>query len=101
MRSARGVGRAVAPLPNSVANGTTSLGFTETSMDSGDPGGALDMAIGAFTETNLDKQGFQELDAEAKSRYALPLRFTPGVSTALVVIGLVLRSPVVFPSTAS
>ena len=52
------------------------------------------MAIGAFTETNLDKQGFQELDAEAKSRYALPLRFTPGVSTALVVIGLVFHSPV-------
>jgi hypothetical protein len=52
------------------------------------------MAIRAFTETNLDKQGFEELDAEAKSRYALPLRFTPGVSTALVVIGLVLQSPV-------
>lgn len=52
------------------------------------------MAIGAFTETNLDKQGFEGLDAEAKSRYALPLRFTPGVSTALIVIGLVLQSPV-------
>lgn len=36
------------------------------------------MAIGAFTENNLDKQGFEGLDAEAKSRYALPLRFTPG-----------------------
>lgn len=52
------------------------------------------MAIGAFTETNLNKQGFEGLDAEAKSRYAWPLRFTPGVGTALIVIGLVLQSPV-------
>ena len=40
------------------------------------------------------------LDDEAKSRYALPLRFTPGVSTILVVIGLTLRSPIWLGSMA-
>ena len=47
----------------------------------------------ANTAANLDMQGFGELDADAKSYYALPLRFTPGVATVLVAIGLVLRSP--------
>ncbi len=47
----------------------------------------------AATAANLDMQGFGGLDAAAKSRYALPLRFTPGVATILVVAGLVLRSP--------
>lgn len=52
------------------------------------------MVIGPFAQANLDKQGFAGLDVEAKSRYALPLRFTPGIGTSLIVIGLVLRSPV-------
>lgn len=43
---------------------------------------------------NMDKQGFGDLDATAKSRYAFPLRFTPGVGTALVVVGLIWQSPV-------
>ena len=47
------------------------------------------------TTDNLDKQGFCGLSGEAKSRYALPLRFTPGVATTLVVIGLILQSPIV------
>lgn len=47
----------------------------------------------AATGANLDMQGFGGLDADAKSRYALPLRFTPGVATTLVVVGLALRSP--------
>jgi hypothetical protein len=42
---------------------------------------------------NLDKQGFCDLGQEDKSRYARPLRFTPAVATALVVIGLILQSP--------
>lgn len=46
------------------------------------------------TLDNLNKQGFCDLDEEAKSRYSLPLRFTPGVATTLIVIGLILRSPV-------
>jgi hypothetical protein len=50
--------------------------------------------LSAFTKNNLDKQGFGKLDDAAKSRYALPLRFTPGVGTALIVIGLALQSPV-------
>jgi hypothetical protein len=50
--------------------------------------------LNAFTKNNLNKQGFGELDDEAKSRYALPLRFTPGVGITLVVIGLALQSPV-------
>lgn len=56
--------------------------------------------LSAFTKTNLDKQGFGGLDAAAQSRYALPLRFTPGVGTTLVVIGLALRSPLWLGSTA-
>ena len=42
------------------------------------------------TKVNLDNQGFCGLDDEMKSRYALPLRFTPAVATILVVVGLVL-----------
>ena len=45
-------------------------------------------------------QGFGGLDADAKSSYVLPLRFTPGVGTALVVVGLVLRSPLWLGSMA-
>ena len=50
--------------------------------------------LGAFTKNNLDKQGFGRLDEEAKSRFALPLRFSPGIATILIVIGLVLQSPI-------
>jgi hypothetical protein len=46
-----------------------------------------------FTKTNLDKQGFGNLDEEAKSCYAGPLRFTPAVGTVLIVVGLALQSP--------
>jgi hypothetical protein len=52
------------------------------------------------TKNNLDKQGFCDLDDEAKGRFALPLRFTPGVATTLVVVGLVLRSPMLLGSMA-
>ncbi len=50
--------------------------------------------LNAFTKNNLTKQGFGKLDDVAKSRYALPLRFTPVVGTTLIVIGLVLQSPI-------
>jgi hypothetical protein len=50
--------------------------------------------LNAFTKNNLNKQGFGKLDDEAKSRYALSLRFTPGVGTILIVIGLALQSPI-------
>jgi hypothetical protein len=50
--------------------------------------------LSAFTKDNLNKQGFGSLDDEAKSRYALPLRFTPAVAVILIVIGLALRSPI-------
>ncbi|HET7143137.1 MAG TPA: DUF4395 family protein [Anaerolineales bacterium] len=56
--------------------------------------------LNAFTKTNLNKQGFGELDEEAKFRYALPLRFTPAVGTTLIVIGLALQSPVWIGSMA-
>jgi hypothetical protein len=52
------------------------------------------------TSANLDMQGFGGLDADAKSRYALPLRFTPGVATILVAVGLVLQSPLWLGSMA-
>ncbi len=50
--------------------------------------------LSAFTKRNLDKQGFDKLNNESKARYALALRFTPGVCTALVVIGLASQSPI-------
>ena len=56
--------------------------------------------LSAFTKNNLNKQGFGNLDDKAKSRYALPLRFTPGVAITLIVIGLVLQSPVWIGSMA-
>ena len=48
----------------------------------------------ASTRHNLDRQGFGDLDEESKSRFRWSLRFTPGVGTCLVMIGLVLRSPI-------
>ena len=56
--------------------------------------------LSAFTKNNLNKQGFGKLGDEAKSRYALPLRFTPGVATVLIVIGLALQSPIWLGSMA-
>jgi len=56
--------------------------------------------LSAFTKNNLNMQGFRKLDDEAKSRYALPLRFTPGVGTTLIVIGLALQSPIWLGSMA-
>ena len=53
------------------------------------------MALSAFTKDNLDKQGFERLTDEAKSRYSLPLRFTPFVATVVIVTGLVLQSPTI------
>jgi putative effector of murein hydrolase LrgA (UPF0299 family) len=50
--------------------------------------------LSAFTKNNLNKQGFGKLDEEAKSRIALPLRFSPGVGTILIVVGLLLQSPI-------
>ncbi|MEO5609124.1 MAG: DUF4395 family protein, partial [Ornithinibacter sp.] len=52
------------------------------------------------TSANLDMQGFGGLDADAKSRFAGPLRFTPGVATTLVAVGLVLQSPLWLGSMA-
>ena len=49
--------------------------------------------LGAITRTNLIKQGFGTLDDDAKARFAWPLRFTPAVATALILIGLALQSP--------
>lgn len=45
------------------------------------------------TKSNLDKQGFGNLDEDAKLCYAWPLRFTPGMGTVLIVVGLTLQSP--------
>jgi hypothetical protein len=50
--------------------------------------------LSVFTKDNLNKQGFGSLDDEAKVCYALPLRFSPGVGTILIVIGLALQSPI-------
>ena len=56
--------------------------------------------LSACTKKNLNMQGFGNLDEEAQSRYASPLRFTPGVATILIVIGLVLQSPIWLGSMA-
>lgn len=45
-------------------------------------------------ETNLNRQGFEALDADAKSCFAMPLRFTPAVGTILIVIGLFSQSAI-------
>jgi hypothetical protein len=50
--------------------------------------------LSTFTKNNLNKQGFENLDDADKSKYALPLRFTPAIATVLIVIGLILRSPI-------
>ena len=50
-------------------------------------------ALSVFTTNNLDKQGFEDLDSDAKCCYAGPLRFTPAVGTVLIVVGLTLQSP--------
>ncbi len=50
--------------------------------------------ISAFTMSCLNMQGYVQLDDETKSRYALSLRFTPAVCTALIVVGLLLQSPI-------
>lgn len=50
--------------------------------------------VSAFTDNNLNGQGFGYLDQKAKCRYALPLRFTPAVGAIVIVIGLVLQSPI-------
>jgi len=49
--------------------------------------------LGGFAKTNLDMQGFGTPDDEAQFRYTSLLRFTPGLGTVLIVIGLVLQSP--------
>jgi hypothetical protein len=56
--------------------------------------------LSAFTKNNLNKQGFGKLDDEAKSCYAIPLRFSPGVGTILIVIGLVLQSSILIGAMA-
>lgn len=43
---------------------------------------------------NLRKQGFRAVGDDELTRYALPLRFTPAVGSALVAIGAAVRSPV-------
>lgn len=49
--------------------------------------------LSPHTRTNLDRQGFGNLDDETKSLYVWPLRFTPAIGTTLLVIGLILESP--------
>ncbi len=56
--------------------------------------------LSAFAETNLNNQGFEKLDKDAKGHIALPLRFTPAVATTLIVIGLILQSPIWLGSMA-
>src|SRR5665647_934813 len=56
--------------------------------------------LSAFAETNLNRQGFEKLDKDAKARIALPLRFTPAVGTTLIVIGLIFQSPIWLGSMA-
>lgn len=51
--------------------------------------------LNTFTRDNLDKQGFEKLSDEAKSRYSWPLRFTPFLATVVIVFGLVLQSPTI------
>jgi len=54
----------------------------------------------ASAETNLNNQGFEKLDKDAKALIAWPLRFTPAVATTLIVIGLIFQSPIWLGSMA-
>lgn len=56
--------------------------------------------LNASVKKNLNMQGFVELDDETKACYASPLRFTPGVGSSLIVIGLALQSPIWLGSMA-
>ncbi|MEO6994480.1 MAG: DUF4395 family protein [Lacunisphaera sp.] len=56
--------------------------------------------INKFTRDNLNQQGFGQLDDEMKSRYVIPLRFSPIVGTLLVIVGLALKSPIWIGSMA-
>jgi len=56
--------------------------------------------LSSLASDNLDKQGFCSLGEEGKARYARSLRFTPAVATVLIVMGLILRSPIVMGSVA-
>jgi hypothetical protein len=56
--------------------------------------------LNVFTKNNLNKQGFGKLGDEAKSRFSVPLRFSPGAGTILIVIGLALQSPIWIGSMA-
>ena len=56
--------------------------------------------LSAFAEINLNSQGFEKLDKDAKARTAWPLRFTPAVGTTLIVIGLIFQSPMWLGSMA-
>ncbi|NMM24028.1 MAG: DUF4395 domain-containing protein [Phycicoccus sp.] len=56
--------------------------------------------LSAFAEANLNNQGFEKLDKDAKARIVLPLRFTPAVGTTLIVIGLIFQSPIWLGSMA-
>lgn len=51
-------------------------------------------------QKNLNNQGFDGLDAEAKAQCATPLRFTPAVGTVLVLAGLVSQSPALLATMA-
>lgn len=74
---------------NTVARSTTiHVGSTDFSTMMRKP-----KMLHEFTKNNLDKQGFGNLDEDAKSCYAWPLRFSPGVGTVLIIVGLALQSP--------
>lgn len=50
-----------------------------------------------FTRACLNMQGFAALSDEAKAQYTWALRFTPGLCTVLVILGLALQSwPLLF-----
>ncbi len=51
-----------------------------------------EVALTGVMSSNLDKQGFGYLDAAARSRYLLPLRFTPAVATVLIGVALAFQS---------
>jgi len=56
--------------------------------------------LSASESRKFSSQGFIELNEEAKARYASPLRFTPGVASIVILIGLVLQSPILLGSMA-
>jgi len=57
--------------------------------------------LSSFANSCLDRQGFVDLDQDAKARLNLALRFTPALCFSVAAVGVALRSPVILGLVAA